>query len=103
MKQLLSLFDKYSFSPKVGKRLGESSSKILFMGLLLTALLCTTQSIYAQQDTAITVTGTVTDSQGVPLPGVNIKEQNTTNGTLTDFDGNYSFTATLDSGLGSLV
>ena len=70
MKQLLSLFDKYSFSPKVGKRLGESSSKIFFMGLLLTALLCKTQSIYAQQDTAITVTGTVTDSQGVPLPGV---------------------------------
>ena len=92
MKQLLSLFDKYSFSPKVGKRPGESSSKILFMGFLLTALLCTTQSIYAQQDTAITVTGTVTDSQGVPLPGVNIKEQNTTNGTLTDFDGNYSIT-----------
>lgn len=37
-----------------------------------------------------TVTGTITDDNGVPLPGANIIEKGTTNGTQTDFDGNYS-------------
>jgi TonB-linked SusC/RagA family outer membrane protein len=35
------------------------------------------------------VTGTVTDEDGLPLPGVNVIEQGTSNGTQTDFDGNY--------------
>lgn len=37
-----------------------------------------------------TVTGTITDSGGVPLPGANVVEKGTTNGTQTDFDGNYT-------------
>ncbi len=38
-----------------------------------------------------TVTGNVTAaSDGGPLPGVSILEQGTTNGTQTDFDGNYT-------------
>jgi TonB-linked SusC/RagA family outer membrane protein len=38
-----------------------------------------------------TVTGTVTAaSDGMPLPGVSILVQGTTNGTQTDFDGNYT-------------
>lgn len=40
--------------------------------------------------TKITVSGTVTDQHGDPLIGVNIIEKNTTNGTTTDLDGNYS-------------
>ncbi|WP_209403133.1 SusC/RagA family TonB-linked outer membrane protein [Pseudozobellia sp. WGM2] len=41
-----------------------------------------------------TVTGTVTDAtDGFPLPGVNVLVQGTTNGTQTDFDGNYSIEA----------
>ncbi|MGJ8736313.1 SusC/RagA family TonB-linked outer membrane protein [Zobellia laminariae] len=36
-----------------------------------------------------TVTGTVSDATG-PLPGVTILVKGTTNGTSTDFDGNYS-------------
>jgi len=41
-----------------------------------------------------TVSGTVTDaSDGSPLPGVNVLVQGTTNGTQTDFDGNYSIEA----------
>lgn len=36
-----------------------------------------------------TITGRVTDNSG-PLPGVNVVVQNTTIGTVTDFDGNYS-------------
>ncbi|SHG20885.1 SusC/RagA family TonB-linked outer membrane protein [Flagellimonas flava] len=38
----------------------------------------------------ITVTGTVTDTNNVPIAGVNIIVVNTTNGVQTDFDGNYS-------------
>ncbi|MGB7394770.1 MAG: TonB-dependent receptor, partial [Pricia sp.] len=37
-----------------------------------------------------TVNGTVSDAQGAPLPGANIVEKGTTNGTQTDFNGNFS-------------
>ena len=40
-----------------------------------------------------TLSGTVTDESGLPLPGVNIIVKGTTRGTQTDFDGNYSITA----------
>lgn len=36
-----------------------------------------------------TVSGTVSDESGMPLPGVNVIEKGTTKGTTTDFDGNY--------------
>ncbi len=39
------------------------------------------------------VSGTVTDQNGLPLPGVNIVVDGTTNGTQTDFDGNYTIGA----------
>ncbi|WP_405415869.1 SusC/RagA family TonB-linked outer membrane protein [Maribacter sp. Asnod1-A12] len=37
-----------------------------------------------------TITGTVLDETGQPLPGANVIEKGTTNGTQTDFDGNYT-------------
>ncbi|WBL21871.1 SusC/RagA family TonB-linked outer membrane protein [Zunongwangia sp. HRR-M8] len=40
-----------------------------------------------------TVSGTVTDDQGLPLPGVTVLLKGTNSGTQTDFDGNYSITA----------
>ncbi|MGN7513098.1 MAG: SusC/RagA family TonB-linked outer membrane protein [Allomuricauda sp.] len=40
-----------------------------------------------------TVTGTVTDQEGVPLPGVNIIVKGTVRGTQSDFDGNYAIEA----------
>lgn len=39
-----------------------------------------------------TVTGNVTDENGAPLPGASVVEKGTTNGTQTDFDGNFSIT-----------
>lgn len=36
------------------------------------------------------VKGVVRDENGVPLPGVNVLVQNTSNGTSTDFNGNFS-------------
>lgn len=47
-----------------------------------------------QAQDAITVTGTVTDvAIGTPIPGANVVVKGTTNGTVTDFDGNYAITA----------
>ncbi|VXC13515.1 conserved hypothetical protein [Maribacter litoralis] len=37
-----------------------------------------------------TITGTVTDASGEPLPGVNVLVKGTTAGTQSDFDGNYT-------------
>lgn len=47
------------------------------------------------------VTGKVTDDQGASLPGVNVVLKGTTNGTVTDADGN--FTITIPSSGGTLV
>src|SRR5690606_12922 len=40
-----------------------------------------------------TIAGNVTDQSGLPLPGESIVVVGTTEGTQTDFDGNYSITA----------
>ena len=61
--------------------------KLLKSSLFL--LLMLPMSFFAQQ----TVSGTVTESAtGLPVPGVNIIVQGTNNGTITDFDGNYTLT-----------
>lgn len=62
---------------------------IKLLGLLLMLLPI---SIFAQS----TVSGTVVDDIGMPVPGVNIAVKNTTKGTTTDFDGNFSIV--LESG-----
>jgi len=41
-------------------------------------------------DQQLEIKGTVTDSNGTPLPGVSIIVAGTVKGTQTDFDGNYS-------------
>src|SRR5690606_23466520 len=62
------------------------NKKIHFFLMALT-LLCL-NGVMAQNKT---VSGSVTDANdGTPLPGVSIVVQGTTNGTQTDFDGNYS-------------
>lgn len=47
-------------------------------------------SLFAQD--GYTLTGTVTDETSMPVPGANVVIQNTTTGTSTDFDGNFSIT-----------
>ena len=39
------------------------------------------------------ISGTVTDQNGVPLPGATVIVEGTLNGVTTDFDGNYSISA----------
>ena len=45
---------------------------------------------FAQQKT---ISGNVSDQDGLPLPGVNVLLKGTSTGTQTDFDGNYSIQA----------
>ncbi|WP_235003966.1 SusC/RagA family TonB-linked outer membrane protein [Aequorivita lipolytica] len=48
------------------------------------------QLTFAQQKT---ITGTVTDDTGLPLPGANVIIKGTSSGTQSDFDGNYTISA----------
>jgi len=50
-----------------------------------------------QQQTKKHVTGTVTDQKGEPIIGANIVEKGTTNGIITDNDGNFSLEVTSTS------
>ena len=43
------------------------------------------------------INGSVTDSDGQPLPGANIVEKGTTNGITADFDGNFSISIADDN------
>jgi len=61
-----------------------------FRGVLTLLLAFVVHVSFAQDKT---ITGTVSDQDGLPLPGVNILVDGTTNGTQTDFDGNYSIDA----------
>jgi hypothetical protein len=51
------------------------------------------------QPPARLISGRLTDSEGNPLPGVNILVKGTTNGTVTDADGYYSIQAPIGSTL----
>jgi len=53
------------------------------------SLIMTFQLSFAQK----TVSGTVTDTSGVPLPGATVVVQGTNNGVTTTFDGDYSISA----------
>ncbi|WP_255083615.1 SusC/RagA family TonB-linked outer membrane protein [Zhouia amylolytica] len=58
--------------------------------VILLIISCMTYISFAQEKT---ITGTVTDDFGSPLPGVNVLIKGTTTGTQTDFDGNYTINA----------
>lgn len=53
-------------------------------------LLLFVQVSFAQTNT---ITGTVSDSNGLPLPGASVVIKGTSQGVQTDFDGNYSINA----------
>jgi TonB-linked SusC/RagA family outer membrane protein len=59
--------------------------------IMLLLILCSF-SLVAQEKK--TISGKITDELGESLPGVNIIEKNTQNGTSTDFDGNYKISVT---------
>ena len=61
--------------------------KTKFSGILTLLLALIVQMTFAQGKA---VSGNVSDDSGMPVAGVNIIVQGTTNGTQSDFDGNYS-------------
>src|SRR5680860_1474881 len=65
--------------------------KTKFSRFLTLILAFVVQITFAQQQS---VTGTVSDEDGLPLPGVNIIIKGTTTGVQSDFDGNYAIQAT---------
>ena len=67
-----------------------------FSGILTLLLAFVVQVTFAQTKT---VTGTVTDADGLPLPGVNIIVKGTSTGTQSDFDGEYSIEVSADQTL----
>lgn len=91
--------DMFSEAPNVELKAGE-----IELGTLLNRTLAVSKVRYKLSENntivietstsevtqGIQITGTVKDQNNVPLPGVNILEKGTTNGTQTDFDGNYS-------------
>ncbi len=56
-------------------------------------LLCLLMGNRAHAQT-VTLEGTVKDAAGLSLPGVNVLEKGTKNGTSTDFDGHYKIKLT---------
>jgi len=88
MKLILTVF-----FPTWGKQL---KRLIMLMKLCIIIGVMTFHNAFAGGQQA-TVTGHVTDSYENPLPGVNIVEKGTTNGAITDLDGNYSISVASSS------
>src|SRR5690606_1706809 len=69
--------------------------KVFYNLFLFAAFFIAAQAGFSQG----TVTGTVLDSElGEPLPGANILVKGTTNGTTTDFDGNFILNVSQNTG-----
>lgn len=83
----------------------------LLKPLCAAALLCSCLVVYpipavaastpgiAADAAQITVKGTVIDAQGEPIIGASIVQVGTTNGTVTDFDGNFTLNVPQDATL----
>lgn len=61
-----------------------------FKGLHILFLVFFMQISFAQEKS---ITGTVSDESGLPLPGATVLAKGTSNGASTDFDGKYAITA----------
>nr|WP_319397319.1 TonB-dependent receptor [uncultured Carboxylicivirga sp.] len=81
-----------------------------YIYIILLALLVFVPSTYAErngisdrvsmvQQGDITVFGKVIDETGAPVPGATVQEKGTTNGIITDIDGNYSLKVSSDATL----
>lgn len=65
--------------------------KLLFLIFFLTLSYASAQTILVE--------GTVVDEQGLPVPGASVLVKGTSNGVITDFDGNFAITAPPDGTL----
>ena len=81
---------KHSKNANLVDRLGKIQR--IFLVFLFS---CVAMSLAAQSKA---ITGTVTDSFGEPLIGASVVVKGTTNGVITDLDGNFSLTNVPDNG-----
>ncbi|WP_308992959.1 SusC/RagA family TonB-linked outer membrane protein [Mariniflexile litorale] len=70
--------------------------KTKFSGILTLLLAFVVQLTFAQEKT---ISGTVSDDSGLPLPGATVLVKGTSTGTSTDFDGKYLIRANQESTL----
>ncbi|WP_339925597.1 TonB-dependent receptor [uncultured Cyclobacterium sp.] len=84
-----------------GNRLSKSKRLNLLMLLFISSLMIVQSGFSAglspewrmtSLEVDITITGSIVDENGEPLPGATIAVQGTTKGTVTDLDGNFSIT-----------
>ncbi|WP_455663922.1 SusC/RagA family TonB-linked outer membrane protein [Phocaeicola sp.] len=75
------------------KELARKAASTLFLSML-----CLVAFAQGHQ-----VNGTVKDATGEPMIGVNVLVKGTTNGTITDFDGNFSLSDVKDSDILSVT
>jgi len=78
------LFYQIFWQKRVARQLLTKSFNWIFLVFLFLNTVAQAQEI--------TVSGMVSDSNGLPLPGVTVIEKGVNNGVQTDFDGNYSLT-----------
>ena len=76
----------------------EEAMKLLLNGTNMTYKLAANNLVlvlpaYSNENTALLVTGRVTDENGQPVGNVSVTEKGTTNGTSTDANGNYTINA----------
>lgn len=64
--------------------------KTTLNGILTLLLVLSAQLMFAQEKT---ISGTISDQDGIPLPGATVLVKGTTNGVSSDFDGNYTIVA----------
>ncbi|MEX0882935.1 MAG: TonB-dependent receptor [Cyclobacteriaceae bacterium] len=83
----------------------ETLFKSLFYGWMIPMLLCGTLLAHTENRMElnilldISVSGTVTDANGQPMPGVTVTVLGTNQGTVTDLDGKYSMSVPDDANL----
>ena len=89
----LKLTDLYSFLTRQQTSKMQNEHKLLKFTrgrlALITLILLGIFSTASAQVETILVTGTVSDESGIPLPGANVIEKGTNNGTITNFDGEF--------------
>ncbi len=79
------------------RTIGIRVKKPLLMSGLFIVLLFSSLNMYAQETKKIT--GKVIDSVGDAIVGVSVVVENTTNGTITDFEGKYALDVPIGSSL----
>ena len=83
----------------VMKYLGMMSMSLTLAGPLFATSVQPFASVAAVQQSVITVKGQVVDEKGETIIGANVIVEGTTNGMITDMDGNFSLQCAVGSNL----